>query len=54
MLFSHWRDAAQVGLIRIKITPGQLTPLTIKNACVFSVNRVDRGAPMCLFCPVHN
>lgn len=30
MLFSHLRDAAQVGLIRIKITHRQLIPLTIK------------------------
>lgn len=33
MLFSHLRDAAQVGLIRIKITLGQLTPQTIKFLC---------------------
>lgn len=36
MLFSHLRDAAQVGLIKIKITHGQLIPLTIKSLYIHS------------------
>lgn len=42
------RDAAQVGQIRIKITHGQLNPLTICS--VF----IHREALMCLFWLVHD
>lgn len=53
MLLSQWRDAAQVGLIRLKITHGQLIPSTIKFLCIQCFN-VHRKALMCLFCLVHD
>lgn len=48
MLSSQMRDAAQVGLIRIKIAPGQLTPLTI----TFLYIQKSNDALMSLFCLV--
>lgn len=39
MLSSHLRDAALVVLIRIKITPRQLIPLTIQFLYIQSTNK---------------